>query len=352
VNSTAQDEITEYVERVRAALADLPEATRAELLEDLPEHLAEIRAEDSVTLTDRLGTPEAYAAELRTTASGFVGGFPDPPKPRFVAFHEAKADVQRILNAADVKIGPLIGYAKASEFLVLLRPAWWVLRGYLAAMAVAFFLDPSSQLGLLPRVGNSTVIALLLLAGGVIGSILLGRRDTVLAGWRRNALHAGTAVLAVFAVAGFFGADSDVRDPGYQDMGYSGGGGSPFDRVNDVFVYDQEGRLVTGARLFDQNGDPIHFGEGWCNDPNTGEVSHTRSMGYPHCPDAAPFISPNLSPSASAATPTADASSPAPGPSSPSVAPGAKIPAGDAPTATPPATKEPAGRAPTSAPTR
>ena len=124
MNSTAQDEITEYVERVRAALADLPEATRDELLEDLPEHLAEIRAEDTVTLTDRLGTPEAYAAELRTTAAGFVGGFPDPPKRRFAPLLDARDDVLRLLGRADVKAGPAIGYARASEFLVLLRPAW------------------------------------------------------------------------------------------------------------------------------------------------------------------------------------------------------------------------------------
>jgi hypothetical protein len=152
-------------------------------------------------------------------------------------------------------------------------------------------------------------------------------------------------------------------------MGYSNDGGSPFDHVNDVFVYDQQGRLVPDARLFDQEGNPIQLGEAWCNDPNTGEVNHTRSMGYPYCPDAAPFTSPNLSPDlspsesptespsvgpdataapGSTASPSASAATPAAGASSPSVAPGAKVPA----TTTPPAKKEPAGRAPTSAPTR
>lgn len=322
MNSTAQDEITEYVERVRAALADLPEATRAELLEDLPEHLAEIRAEDPVALTDRLGSPEAYAAELRATAAGFVGGFPDPPKPRFVAFHEAKADVLRIWARADVKIGPLIGYGTASEFLTLLRPAWWVLRGYLAAMAIAFFLNPGAELGLLPRVGNSTVIAVLLLVAAVIGSILLGRRDPLLSGWRRNALQAGTAVLAVFALAGFFSADSDVRDPGYQDMNYSDSGSQSYDDIRDVFVYDEQNRLVPGARLFDQDGNAIQFGEGWCSDPETGEVSHSRSMGYPYCPDAAPFTAPGLTPTGEG-SPSPDASAPSAAPSASSPAPSA-----------------------------
>ena len=81
MNATGQDEITAYVEGIRAGLAGLPEATREELLEDLPEHLAEVQADGTGTLTERLGSPEAYASELRATA-GFVGGFPDPPPGR------------------------------------------------------------------------------------------------------------------------------------------------------------------------------------------------------------------------------------------------------------------------------
>ncbi|MGV9767766.1 HAAS signaling domain-containing protein, partial [Micromonospora tulbaghiae] len=61
-------EITDYVDRVRAALADLPPGVRDELTEELPEHLAEVAAEGEGTLVDRLGTPEAYAAELRAAA--------------------------------------------------------------------------------------------------------------------------------------------------------------------------------------------------------------------------------------------------------------------------------------------
>jgi uncharacterized membrane protein len=59
VNGTTQYEITAYVDAVSAALAGLPAATRDELLEDLPEHLAEVAAEGAGTLTDRLGAPEA-----------------------------------------------------------------------------------------------------------------------------------------------------------------------------------------------------------------------------------------------------------------------------------------------------
>jgi hypothetical protein len=53
-----EQEIAGYVERVRQALADLPPTVRDELLEDLPEHLAEVAAEDAGAFAERLGPPE------------------------------------------------------------------------------------------------------------------------------------------------------------------------------------------------------------------------------------------------------------------------------------------------------
>ena len=321
MNSATQDEIAAYVTAVRAALADLPEATREELLEDLPEHLAEIRAEDTVTLTDRLGTPEAYARELRA-AAGFVGGFPDPPRSSWVTPDELRDHARRVLGPVDVRLGPLLGYARASEFLALLRPAWWVLRGYLAAMALAYLLDDNSgSLGLLPRVGGSELLALVLLGACVVGSIGLGRRGRRLGPWPRYALYSGTTFLAVFALAGFATADSSVRDPGYQDV--SSYDSNPYSSIDDVFVYDADGRLVRDARLFDQNGEPIQLGGGKCTDPDTGETRHTRNLGYPYCPEYAPFGSPSPSGRPTPeATPTAEPADPATPSSPPS--PGAR----------------------------
>jgi hypothetical protein len=318
VNITAQDEIAEYVAGVREALADLPEATREELLEDLPEHLAEVRAEGSGTLFERLGTPSAYAAELRATA-GFVGGFPDPPPSKWVTPAEIRAKVMPVLDRADVKVGPLIGYHRASEFLMLLRPAWWVLRGYLAAMALAMILDDSTgDLGLLPRVGGSDIIAFVLLALGIAGSIFLGKRGFQLSQWPRYALYSATTVLVIFGLATFSTADSNVRDPGFN--GVSSYQDNPYNDANDLFVYDETGRLVQNARIFDQNGAPVQLGGGWCTDPDTGESWHTRNMGYPYCPQDAPF-----GPTPSAAVPSG-AASPSGAPSASSSAPATPTP--------------------------
>jgi uncharacterized membrane protein len=61
-------EVDYYYERVAAALADLPQEARDELLEDLPAHFAEVVAEQGGPLVDRLGPPAAYAAEQRAAA--------------------------------------------------------------------------------------------------------------------------------------------------------------------------------------------------------------------------------------------------------------------------------------------
>lgn len=45
-------EVEQYVYAVREALADLPAAEREELLEDLPDHLAEVAAEGEATLRE------------------------------------------------------------------------------------------------------------------------------------------------------------------------------------------------------------------------------------------------------------------------------------------------------------
>ena len=58
-------DVARYAAAIRAALGDLDAAERADLLEDLEAHLAEVAVESGTSLADRLGPPDAYAAELR-----------------------------------------------------------------------------------------------------------------------------------------------------------------------------------------------------------------------------------------------------------------------------------------------
>jgi hypothetical protein len=343
VNATASDEITNYVAGVRRALAGVAETTREELLEDLPEHLAEVQAEGTGTLVERLGTPQAYATELLATAGPPAASA--SPLNRLAQLIQARDQAVDVLRRADVRVGPVIGYPKASEFLVLLRPAWWVLRGYLLAMAIAYLLSGSAHdVGLLPRLAGSELVALVLLAGCIVVSIMVGRRT--LTTWPRYALWAGTAVLVLFALNGFFTADDQARDRGgYTEMGSYDA--NPYSNVDDVFVYDGQGRLVTGARLYDQDGNPIQLGDNWCVDPDSGESDRSRSLGYPRCPENAPFgAEPNPAPSLSTA-PSLPAPPPGPaGSTAPPSGPAAGSPPSSAPAGAPPS----AGRAPAATP--
>jgi hypothetical protein len=340
VNLTAQDEIAVYVEGVRQSLGGLPATVRDELLEDLPEHLAEVLAEGGGSLYERLGPPDAYAAELSASA-GFVLGSPAAPpgeQSRIAATaarHRARID--RVLRRADERVGPVLGYGRASEFLTLLRPAWWVLRGYLAAMAVAFLLhDHSAPLGLLPRAGGDDFTAVFLLTLGILGSIWLGRRGQPAARWPRRLFRFGTAVLVIFAVVGFFEVDSAAQRDSYYDQVSYTNPGNPFSDIRDVYVYDGQGKLQVGVQLYDQNGQPIRLGEAICWDADGNEVPIVNP-GYPYCPVQAPFQSgepsasggPTDSPSGEPTAPASDEPAGAPS-GAPSTGSSTGGPAGDA----------------------
>ncbi|BCJ64412.1 HAAS signaling domain-containing protein [Polymorphospora rubra] len=310
---TSGPEITRYVQQVRAALADLPPAVRDELLEDLPEHLAEIAAEGEGPLVDRLGPPAAYAAELRAAADIPV----KPPAPNLddrIAGAVRRGRTQ--LKAADTRLGPLIGYPMVSDFLRLLRPAWWVLRGYLAAMVVGFFVN-GNGLTLVPRVDGTIFGTLFLIVAFVVGSIWLGRRGADRLGrWQRRGLHAVGVVVAVFGFVAL--VDSDPS-PTYYTPTYS----DPYSEVRDVYVYDEQGRLIQNARLLDQDGRPIRLGQPWCEEAIRAQNEGSLKWTYPYCPEGAPIKpfatevpAPSLPPipSPSEAAPT-DAAPTGPGPS-------------------------------------
>lgn len=321
-------EIADYVDRVRTALADLPPAVRDELTEDLPEHLAEVAAETDGTLVDRLGAPEAYAAELRAAAGAEAGARSAYLSRRFDA---ARARAGTQLRALDTQLGPLLGQPSVSDFLRPLRPAWWLLRGWLAALVISAILGGTT--GLLPRLDGSVFAGLVLLAGTVLASVWLGRRSAGLRGWRRQAVQIGTAGLLLFSFVTLVTVDqraSADQFGGYQEISTD----RRYDMIQDVFVYDEQGRLVTNARLFDQNGVPIRLGWPTCPD-GTGAVPPPRYV-YPYCPQQAPFAPPV--PSSAAPTPPAPGGSATPAPTG-SVAPGTPAPSGSAPAPEPTATR-------------
>src|ERR1700716_2103848 len=136
-NDQASD-VAAYAASVRAALSDLPSDQAAVLLEDLEDHLREIAAEAGGPLSERLGPPEQYAKELRTA----YGATQLDPRPQDPALRD--------LQLARAWLTGSEWYRQLRAFLPELRPAWWVLRAYLAVLILMAVISPGYRLGPIP----------------------------------------------------------------------------------------------------------------------------------------------------------------------------------------------------------
>src|SRR5688572_27881942 len=153
-STTIDMQVKTYIAAVAARLADLPQDERDDLMADLEQHLHEVAAEGEGTLTERLGSAESYAAELRASAGLSPDGGKEPR--RFWA--DAQARIRRIPWLKEVL-----------EFLPELRSGWWLARAGIVAAAMA--------LSVAGEAGRDTKVifgvgAMALLVGP---SIMLGR---------------------------------------------------------------------------------------------------------------------------------------------------------------------------------
>jgi hypothetical protein len=235
------------VREVRAELADLPTEDVDDLTGGMEADLTELAAECGGDLAGRLGSPRLYAAELRAAAGlpERAAGAAPRRRPLGAAVAQGRASFTVLTEEHS-------WLRSVMAFLVSIRPAWWVLRGYLAAWALWSFL-----LGM-RGVGPQSVIGLTLALAAIIISVQLGR------GWLRHVamtrplllLGNATAVLVMLiaATAGVasgepsFSTATDSPPPGVSLDG---------EQVANIYPYDSEGRRITGIRLFAQNGRPL-----------------------------------------------------------------------------------------------
>ena len=130
--STVTPEIATFAQGVRAALADLPADEVDDLTDGLEADLAEAYAED---LQRELPDPSAYAAELRLAAGLPVRG--RRPSRAALRHRRRTARHPRAIIGIAIRRNPAL--SAIAEFLVVLRPAWWVFRAWLATWLVAAF---------------------------------------------------------------------------------------------------------------------------------------------------------------------------------------------------------------------
>ena len=181
--STVTPEIVAFAQGVRAALADLPAEEVDDLTEGLEADLAEAYAED---LQRELPDPAAYATELRAAAglpmrtkatAGVLSGLTQ-------GWHDTRADLKVAIHR-----NPAL--ASVVDFVGELRPAWWIVRAWLAAWLVASFFGNERGYGM---AGTWWVV----FAAFAVISVQWGRGR-----WHGPAVPALIAVGNVIAVVAF-----------------------------------------------------------------------------------------------------------------------------------------------------
>ena len=312
------DDVTAYAAKLRAQLADLPSAEADVLLEDLEQHLAEVAAEGEGSLLERLGPPGDYAAELRAAYST------GHQRPQTNGEHLVDS-----IRAAVVRMKESTLMRQIRAFLPSLRPAWWVLRAYLAVLILTSVFSPGYDLGPIPSPFTKHGLVEILATGFAIWlSVRIGRRNRPLPQFARFLTLSANVVIAFVALV-ILGNMHSFAYPSFIDMASpqqpSFATAFAAGQVTNIYPYSQDGKPLTNVLLFDQDGRPITLQQG---EPQTsypiGADSKPITNAYPltqrHsngdtvvAPRVAfpPWPTLGVTPSASA-SPTA---SPSPGPS-------------------------------------
>ncbi|HEX9095386.1 MAG TPA: hypothetical protein VF990_04710 [Candidatus Dormibacteraeota bacterium] len=241
--------VATYAASVRAALSDLPSDQAAVLLEDLEDHLSEIAAEAGGTLTERLGPPEQYAQELRA-AYGATGAIPRRSDPAF-----------RGLRLAVAWVTGSAWYREVRGFLPELRPAWWVLRAYLAVLILTAAISPGYALGPIPNPGTKRGLAEIFATAVAIWlSVRIGRRNRPLPQPARvlarsaNGLIAFVALVVLGSMHTFSYSEiisnASPEQPPF-NAAYAAG------PLTNIYPYSQDGKPLTNVLLYDQDGRPL-----------------------------------------------------------------------------------------------
>ena len=287
----AGPEVAAFVDKVRARLSDLTDEEREELVGGLEADIAEL-VSDGGSVAE-LGDPRAYADELRA-AAGF-----DRSRGRSVAGVTVRRprrplgpQLDTLMDAARARWMRLMErprLAPAWDIGTAVRPAWWVLRAWVAVQFLDWIFGPWEYPTPIPTLGGS-LGGFVVLVVAVVVSVQLGRgkiwpattrgRST----WGRAGLvglNALAVLLIVPVLAEFPGPNAWAGDRGgynYYDADFRRQAGLKVNgrMVRQVFAYDAQGNPLTGVQLFDGRGNPLEIHPEYA----FLEAGPGRQMGY------------------------------------------------------------------------
>ncbi|MGI5505282.1 HAAS signaling domain-containing protein [Lentzea sp. CA-135723] len=297
--------VEHYLAGMRAALDDLPPHEVAEIMEDVEAHVAELSTElgDGETLEQRLGSPEQYAQELRQ-AAGYPSRTERLPvttknnwltRPRAAAWglvaatgitllagaaalrepavlllpgvilvlslllvHDRGPLQQEIMNLPETHrlkkwLTPEEGTPaeRALTYLRSLQPAWWLARAGLLGLGAVLL-------------AGRDILGFLAVAAIAVVSVFAGPRAKVDRRWLWVSLPA--SALAV-------GLLFQVIDVTANQLAYNTSRSSytppVMESYENIYAYDENGKLLTNVLLYDQDGRPINAPQSYDSCRNT-----------------------------------------------------------------------------------
>jgi len=259
---TARDLVAEYARAVRAALDDLPPDTLDDLTDGLEADLLDALADPDAgpagvvrhaqDVDRRFGPARAYADELRASA-GLAPRAEAQGASARGGLRAAREAVRSLGTTALRRVEDSAVWGPVLVFVVALRPAWWVLRGWVIFSALTGFQDAVP----------GTLLAWLVLLAAVVVSAQWGRGR-----WRPRGLRWMLPVTSVLAVLLLQPAVASIAYPRVEyaaapapDMAHlwDGGGVVYVDgrEAANLYVYDAQGALVPDAQVFDDRGAPV-----------------------------------------------------------------------------------------------
>jgi hypothetical protein len=230
-------EVETYLARVRAALGDVPADERDDLLAEVEASLHETASETGGSVAAQLGSPEDFAAELRSAA-----GLQPSSSPAASSLRES---IERLLGDRRV--------AATLRTLRELAPIWWAARGYVAVAVLALLAGAgwsTSHGGAIPLIGSSklgaAVIALVVVVSIVLG--LWSRRNPRarlgLAACNLLLLAATIPVLAHLSHRTQVPSEVSIQTVPTPGLAYNG---SP---VDNIYPFSRDGRLLHDVFLY------------------------------------------------------------------------------------------------------
>jgi hypothetical protein len=248
-------EIEAYLAAVRAALSDLPEDERADLLAEVEASLVAAVGEGDRPIAS-LGPPEAFAAELRASAG--LGESVATPAP---------SDGLATLRAVASGLARHPAVRRTVHLARELAPAWWLVRGCLVVAACAAATGASWSIAhpWLPHLPSARATAFWLVVA-IAASCALGLRTR---GRASAAVLVAVLAIDVVALLAIVPVERHVRDapsayalgapavvyvpetlPGLQLDGRT---------VMNIYPYSRAGTLLHDVLLYDDLGRPIQL---------------------------------------------------------------------------------------------